>query len=445
MITAIAVIMFVVLASFCTVRVAESVNLGSWYEVVLILVLMGVATIPALLAWSNRKLDVFEPVYLMSFLSINYFVLVPVGLIANNRFMIDGIDYSRELASCLLLGLLALISFDVGYYVGKARFQPQLKWFVNPDPNRIRRLSFVAIGVVIGMTLFYIRSNDIPLWAFNIFDERGVYGIWHTMATNNIGYMYSATLALVPLLLLVAAYRRSQFPGIIWITLWIGVGAFYIAKGNRSTVLTLFTATIVYFFLERKSRPRGRHLIISALVIFWFVGFIGFNRIGRTKEIEWVGMDRAWEVYLVSNSQILGLAMILDVFPTYRPYGLGQFLAANLLLPVPRVLWPGKPANLFYEDIALVVPRLSTPLGFGVWYADFWLVGPVVGMILLGLAYGYIYRAWQCHPKSRSTCLLLALSLFPLVTIYGWLPAQGMTWAGYMLVPLFGIIFLARR
>ena len=415
-------------------------------EIVAFLALSAAIISPYIAAAIQRKFDPLEPVFFVSLLTFVYFVLIPGSLVLRpNGYLYFGVNYRPMLPLALRMALVALVGYYFGYYVGKRRWQPRGLWVVSTDANSARRYAWMGIILATILVVLWIDLGDIPLWALNVFDERAEYGTWYQLSEALIGYLYVARLAYLPLLLLALAYRQTRNPGMPWLMVCAAVGAFYIMLGVRIALLLLLLSTSIYLYLEHGKRPKLWHLIVLAIGLFMFNGFLGIARARGQIGIPFVGLQASWNVFLEGNALVYGICMISFLFPTVLPFQHGQILLSELTLPIPRMLWPEKPGNLLIAYLQDTFSVHYSPAVFGGWYADFGLLGPFLFMALLGVACAYVYRVWETYRHEPAARVLLALTLSLLLIVYTRVNAVGFTWVTFVILPLLAVQFLATR
>lgn len=423
-----------------SIRQDYSLNIS---EEIFFILLFVVVMIPFINAAFRRTIDLFEPIYLISIITCVYFVFVPYVLTrVESGYLFYGVNYRPYLIQSIIVTIFALLGFYSGYLYGRKniRISSEKIKFRN---SIIRRLVLIGILLITLISILWVFIGGFPLWALNIFDNRAEYGTWYEVSDVNLGYLYSARLAFIPLLLLWLAYRLNKYPSIIWVISYILIALLFLALGVRIAPITLFLATIIYFYLERRRRPRILTIISGFVFIFVFNGYIAFARLNRFVLTNiWVD---SWNSFLEGNSIIFGLSMIMKIFPSLIPFQKGGIFLSELVLPIPRILWSGKPDNVLINYIKSSVPIHYSPPIFGGWYADFGIIGPIIIMFLWGLGCAYVYNAWYRNQKNPSSQVLLSLILATTLVIYTRVNAVGFNWIIWVIIPVLIIQFLASR
>ena len=413
-------------------------------ELLIIGLLLLTIVAPFILAIRGNQFDIFEPVFMQSFITFVFFFLIPTSLAyKQDGYVFYGVDYRRMLSVSISVSLIALLGFYAGYYLGKRYLKPKARWILAVDTNRVVNNLVIYSVIITFLLVTWIIASGFPIWSLNIFDERSDYGTWFNLSQSNIGYLYSARLAYIPILLLLLAYRRHQYPRFLWVMSYIVVTIIYLVMGVRIAPITLLLATLIYVYLQKSIRPKTHSIAFMALFIFVLNGFMGIARSPNQDTV--ITLAENWRTFLEGNSIIYGMSMVMLVFPRFIPFQNGKIFLSDLLLPVPRIIWPGKPANVLIESIHSFIPVHYSPPIFGSWYADFGWIGPVILMFLLGYGCAYVYIVWKNNPKNPATRVFLAISLASLLMIYTRVNAVVFNWIFWVIGPIFFIHIISKK
>jgi hypothetical protein len=411
-------------------------------EIVAFSLLLAAILFPFIPAIIRKKIDIFQPVYVIGLITFVYFILVPLALgYQSSGYLYYGIDYRNMLVRAELIALIALLGFYSGYYLGQRYINPSGTVFSEAYNKRVTIITIIFGGIATILMFTWILVGKFPLWALNIFDKRASYGTWFDLTKTSVGYLYSARLAFIPLLITGLAFRKYKYPGIYWVFAYIIVGVMYLIMGIRIVPMTLFLATIIYIYLEKQRRPNILVITVVALIFFVFNGFIATAR--GTNQDMLVSIENSWKAFLEGNSLIYGLSMLSMVFPDLIPFQHGRILLSDLLVPIPRLLWAQKPVNTLFERIDYLIPIEYSPPVYGSWYADFGLVGPFIVMMLVGFGCAYVYKNWKRNPSDPYSRVLLSVTLASLPMIYSRINVVVFNWIFWVILPVILIRILA--
>ncbi len=318
----------------------------------------------------------------------------------------------------VLLVMLAAASFLVGYHHSSA------KWF-DGCGRRVARLGdrefrrqTLIVGVLVG---------SIPVVLYGLADPaetlRGLIAAragWRgTLVRPALGDFRAAVVMIETFLLAVAWVamliladkRRSRGITIVAaaVLAWHMMRAY--GTGSRSVVFLalLIPAAWLYWRCDAQ-RQRGLLLaaIPFALLFYWFAGaMVEGRKEGR--------LDFAKTPSYMGHEMFRELLFVLDQVPGKRPYLYGETIAIELINPIPRFLWPGKPVGFGVtyagwqgQDSLGGGPTISPGI-----LGEMYINGGVMAVILLNIFGGIVCRAWdRIGPqRTRSLPVLMFYSL----------------------------------
>jgi hypothetical protein len=180
---------------------------------------------------------------------------------------------------------------------------------------------------------------------------------------------------------------------------------------------------LLIFFSASKSEFRSR-LIVG--------GFSGKNPI--EKSILFAKMTLTTDKGVVGNGYkffvsrtahcLLSFAHVVDLTPKVVPYWMGKSYRALLWAPIPRAIFPWKPAITIGQEFghrySFLHPtdhttsyNLSQLVEM---YVNFGFIGIVIGMFLMGIIYRALYEMF-CGPESGEGGLLIGIYIFTKLSI----------------------------
>lgn len=331
---------------------------------------------------------------------------VLIGLFA--WYLLEALQAGPEVAKhgsgayLAALGLVILggVCFLIGYGRGRGA------WFDGLGQRfaRLENWSILADTLMIGALL-----GSIPIVLYALADPaetlRGLIAERHgwrgTLGRPALGDFRASVLMLENFLfgvamvaLLILGHRRRT---LAMVGLAVAVVGWYLVRsygtGSRSLVFQalLLPAAWVYW---RAGPHRQRQLILAAipcaLAFYWFSGALAEGRGQGRLELA------HWPEY-VGHEMFRETLFILDEVPARRPYMYGETFVVELLNPIPRFLWEGKPlgfgivyAHWYGEDPLQGGPTLSPGI-LGEMYVNF----GVFGIAALSMFAGVLCRAWD--------------------------------------------------
>ncbi len=384
--------------------------------------------VPVIAGIWGRRIDVFEPVYAYSVSTFVYFVLVPIILLGSDGFYLGGVNYSSELARVLLMVIISLAGFYLGYYSWLGRDRTGLRISDDIRASLFRFSSLMLLGLCFLVVLWLVIA-EIPVSALWIFGEASYGDAWRLAKGPQIGYLYGAREALPACLLLLVALRSGRrWPPLVLIFL-VFIGLFFAGSGARFRFLLLVLSFFVFYYLERGKRPGLLSISIFVGFLFYFViGAIGFYRselvqAGRVTGLA-VGQDsfsvyQAWNTFVDSSRIVVSTASAVRHIPEQIDYLWGKSFINFFTQPIPRFLWPGKPSSIGLDYFATIWPPGTTLPFWSLFYLNFGPLGVLLGTAVWGRLSRWIYDLFISDPDNPFAQMQLALYYPFLIHMYG--------------------------
>lgn len=248
--------------------------------------------------------------------------------------------------------------------------------------------------------------------------------------TGESGYILEAQYMAGPLICAWLAVTRFRWPALALIIPWVAYRSY--AGLARWTIVLLLVAIALVYAWQKRSKWLPTWTMLAAIPVFLLFRTLGDNRAyfqqmwAGERQLEEVGQPGATRLEKFKakydNPDFANfdfLTFIVAVVPertgTYSYFS--QYLAL-FTEPIPRKLWPGKPAGApvtFFNlnQYGNFLGRTPSLVGDG-WTSGGW-VGVVVNMtaagLLLGLAHRWFWRnSWD---PWRSLLYLVGLAMLP--------------------------------
>lgn len=420
---------------------AGGIAIGAWLWLtgaeggvtIALVILTATCIAPVAMRVIQRRLDPFEPIYAFLISTAVYFVLVPGVLLSQHNFSFLGFDYSGEAVQVTALALLATVGFSLGYYgreVSTARKASRPSQELGQHHRRLLHgvslamLAFFAILIVL-----WIRIAQIPLETLWIFGNASYNDAWDLATGPQIGYLYGAREAIPACLLLLLGLRSERRWSIVVLLLFVLTFGFFAGGGARFRVLLLVMSLGLFYFLERGTRPRTWQIMLAVLVIFYvIIGGVGFYRSatveagtlrGRSLAQDTLTLDDAWDVMLEGSQISVSTAVLLRAVPAYQPYFNGASFLNVFTQPVPRILWPDKPAAAGEDFFARLWPPGTTVPFWALFYLNFGPAAVAVGMAIWGWLSQLIYDVYRRNAGNPLAQVQLAVYWPFMIHMYG--------------------------
>lgn len=420
-------------------------------EVALDVLLAALIFAPVFVRWATRSFDLFEPAVVIAAVYFVYFVVGPLARIATDDTSFLGRDFAPEYLTALAATAVAVCAMWLGYALP-----------VGPAPRA--RLPFTAAdarrGRTYGLALLVCAVCGMVLWAkvagrsLLTFLLPGVLGGSGGGDGPDIPYLFLAIEWFVPattVLIAMGALRGR-------LARWALIGAVtvvYISIGFRYRIVMLWGATAIASYLRTGRRPRLRYLLAPSVALFLFAGWLAsarafFRSGGQAGSLRFELKRSVLEA--LSDTRIFEtLGAVMAVVPRFVPYVGALPFVYPLILPIPRILWPGKPLP---EQLATVGASIGTAESagagpavphFGEYYLAFGWAGIAVGAFAFGAANKWLWRWYRAAPEDpwRQAIFALNVSMIFQAIIRGYLAQIVQEWC-FIVLPAVVIATLAR-
>lgn len=409
--------------------VAVGFEIG-WDEGSLCLLATAALTAASLPLLVRRRSELIEPI---SFVVL----IVAIGVTAKSFYVCFGPEKRVEflllgkepgdLIFAALVTAVGLLFLSFGYMAGDVRWRiPGLRrlsaesW----DPRRFVGITgaFVAVGLL-SFVLFSVQLNLSPQALSDLSSKRFV-DVEGSSIRGALGYLrWGATLIEIAFYLVLVRWAASGR------TLLSGAGAVVVALAAASVVFPVFTSSrltlmlmlvrVVVVYVCLRGQPRLRTVVaLAATGLVIISAMLAFRR-GLS---DWEGIRSQMTASALMEVTIGGrhfldlskTAQVLDVVPEEMEFQHGKTMLTWLVAPVPRSVWPQKPAigvgsvlgPQFFQSVAT---SGVTPGIVGELYLNFGLTGVFVGLLGVGLLLRSLYASLRPHFYSPGVVLIYVL------------------------------------
>jgi len=347
---------------------------------IIIIALIAVYTVLRL-----KKIDIFSPLYIFPLAYVFYLF---IGSLLQDEYIISSQQWFYY--------LLGLICFSVGCAI------PLLKSMVWKQENGEgkkkwdgRRLLVTTVAIfcvaVVARSLIYLKSG-IPLLSKDIFATR-----LDVSASGYLGEIAMSTeivfMVSVAGLILFKKYRLP-FAGLLILSFVLAL-----LSGTRTSLIRQLVPGIVLFhyIVKKISMKAVAFLVLISLVFIGSMNLLRVYRVWGSATLDDLAQRNYkpafyWVYFVFRDFKHgpEGFARVLEMIPSQYGYQWGKLHLAPFLMP-----FPGNqpPPGVILKDMAglefVGVGMAATMLAAQ--YADFGLVGIMVGMFLVGIVYEHVY------------------------------------------------------
>ncbi len=336
--------------------------------------------------------------FIFSLFASIYYMGIPIELILfNTSFVNRGMVLSQNhIESIMLMSILSIIGFGVGYYLSGYRLMP-----INTGKaaakahTTTRSIYFLAISVVIVM--FALFSEELRN---SFLSYKGNF----TTTYNNSFYAYSKEILFCSVSVVIVFLSNKKFIyKIIAIVLTLVLMVFGIFSSDKDPVLMAIIAWGVFFIRKiveynlNKIRIYIVLFLLAMIIIPLSSTYFSFYRSGdlfRMEVIKKNGLYRLFESVGPMNS----LIMVLDI--NDLEYQWGRTYTSGFINWIPKSIWTERPMDLS-EKFAKEKIKDWEPgqgLGFSLLaeaYINFGVLGAFIQYLMIGLmigGFGYFTR-----------------------------------------------------
>ena len=427
---------------------------GGYVERPLLLSLILLLTVgPIIVRLIQGRLDIFEPLALICIAGFAMFFLRPVAQMITDESFYRNWDIRDGFNKALLIAAVGFSALLVGYALGVGGGHLRV---ARPKPRSWQDRFSVQIGVWLAAAsgvlygVFLVQSGA----AATILSGRAPETT--QIIQNSSGALYSAPLLAIPAALLFVQSgleTRRTAPWIFAGIIGVAFAAIMIPRGERQALLGFAIAVAAVPFLHRKTRPRWYSVAVVTVLAFFFASFL---RDYRDTQVRNAGPSTYLSQAISNPSQnlddlLLGadtemfpnLALEASVVPSRIDFTPGRALTSAGGSLLPAAVFPAKPQPpdasfnaYFYPDQVRLLGTGSAVSYFGgLWY-DSGFVGVLIGGILAGYLFGWLWRYLSSNVADPYARLVYAASLPFVVILLRGNPADSIPRALYGVGPL---------
>lgn len=408
------------------------------------------------------NLRLFEPLMIVSVIYFAIFIMKPMADLNAGKMMEHNVNVLPGGTYATALFVLGYTVLFAAYYLHhkRIRFQKTDKE-INAERLTSGRDSqseviwlCAAWAIVYMLCLLSMMTQGLSLRYIFSFGAEGTRAIESTGSV--LLFLSNFGVTLVALWLMILDRSESVFLRIAITVLCV---IYILMRNARWLALVFLAAPIVLYYAKRNRQPRMVWVAVAAALGISVFAWMQANRYGLARGramVFWGVRDLTLENLLApletDMSTYRAFYSMVVRYPHATPFLFGRTFAYTLVLFVPRALWAGKPDNPVRDMIEHSLNARARVSGtavanVGELYANFGVVGIIVGMYLFGWILSLMKRRFvEASEKHDLDFLHLYAVLFPL--LYQWV-ARG-NFCGNFYLTLFamlpyGAVLLLRR
>ncbi len=403
----------------------------------------------------NKKLDLFDPFYLISALYIMIFVYAPWIWILNVKTEYQGVEVMSQLP-------VATIVFNIGYlfYVMGAFAISGKKLDVDINTTahnidyknekiRLFIIKYAIIVFVISMflSMLYYLWIGRSILSLLTFGQTGV----TVYRRDGEGFYFLKCFhrSAIPASILFIAYSKKK--------LWAWICAVILADvcintGSRNLAITVLLSFFIYKYIKDNKRPNYATIIILIIIFYIFIGFIGIFRgtikAGEDIDLSIVDSDALFHAFMYNAEIFYPFYNVVSFIPQYAPYHYGLGIVNIFVQFIPRIIWPGKPIMLgktaFQAMYGNSMGGAAYP-NIGEYYYEFGITGVIILMFITGY---FMRKSYLYMLKRKDELDLILFSIHFGYIVQFICRGHFASWAIdylFMLGPIFYLKFLVNK
>lgn len=396
------------------------------------------------------KVDILEPIVLVSFVHVLLFEITPIVCLITERIYFFGTyvwggcikgTYISTLGYCVLLM----------FYFSKS---PNLTTYDDAKEINVEKNEMcLYINYIIWMIAFICNVIVILGSGLNIrYILTGGRVLMESEATSksSFGFLVIVAYAMIPSFIYILEMGKNKMAKLS--LFYLMFMSFYV-RGFRFIMIAVLMAPIIYNYLKKNKRPKLYMIAIILIAFSIFSGYMQFARAairaGSGGEIDLSVVFNIKNIsdMLIDNFEIVKTYYgIVEHFPKDFFYLLGsEMIVYTVVLFVPRFIWPSKPQPPIYTVISGAINEAGRVAGtaypyIGEYYFEFGVIGVCICMAFLGRLlrklHVYMYTK-NYHDYVLYSCV------FPLllqILIRGYTPTNF-----YMILAVMLPIFITRK
>ena len=336
----------------------------------------------------------FSLIFTALILSMFIFIIVPAtGAQLYGGTILAGVNYQAGVIPALKITALAQAAMLAGA-IGARTLRP-VRGFsriaINLSAARLDKAAAIAAAIAVSGLIAMSVIGGANLRDFFVYTTSGGYGTFWSELHVNLGFLVAVqcvgilAIVLLPLQLSATWPHRRVLP----VAVAVLASLVLLGGGQRGPFVAAASAAgLVWLKTSRKRRSQRSVVMMGALLLLLITGLIGVARAAAsTREVTFGNV--IGEPFGAGNNLFLPIAGLSTTIPAEIPYLHGHSYLQTFVLPIPRALWPTKPA----DDIVVVTTRFDPGNSglyfpaFGEGYANFGFPGVALcGVVLGGMA-----------------------------------------------------------
>ncbi len=381
---------------------------------------------------SKRKIDILEPIVLLTIIHLALFEITPIICLRTNDFLWFGIDVWGGCVKATWISTIAYIVICLTYYNSYYEEDDKSIEIEMFRPNDCIILNYcIWILAFLANAYLVITQGNSLMYMLTFGNEIGEIG---SQSTSNMEFLSVIAYAMLPSYIYILHLSKSY---IIRIVLYYLTVASFFIRGFRFIMVAIIIAPFVFWYLKKGERPKFFMILIMLIGLVVMIGVVGATRDnirageGLTDSIFSAFSSEYLINILIDNFSIFKTyyGIVLNI-PSNMPYTLGQqIILYTIIMFIPRAVWPNKPLPITRDVNSIAVSEYASSAGtaypyIGEYYHEFGLIGVIICSFILGR----LLRKLKSIMYERNIHLIVLYSaIYPLIIqiiIRGYTPSN---------------------
>ena len=341
----------------------------------------------------SKREGYYSTVAIFGLAAYIYYIGIPIEMSLSNSHLIERANISLTLTTSQLnqiigMGLIAFLSFSLGYRI--SRFNPFKKSTIDIgiSPEKPIRYSVIFVWVLSLIVL--------PLFLYNSIASVSTYvGAYTTRYGNPLFALLTGYAVISTAFIAATIIRKGKIKHLVLGIILVSVVVLWgIYSSDKNSILLGLLALGACFIVWKINQRFSFLTLIICLAFLVILSSIMFSMYRSGAPVS-LAFERLSLRHFDSGGPFVSMAYVLNNPGVYK-WGATYIDLFSLL--VPKALWAGRPLSLSEQFARQVIPdwRPGQGLGFSLLaeaYINFFWWGAFIQYFLIGLLWGYFWRA----------------------------------------------------
>lgn len=358
----------------------------------------------------RNRLDMFEPIAIISLIYIMMYFVTPIYDIVVGDFLWYGYELFEYGVEASIIAFIGYLAFYITYTKNFKFRQKKVLYAKEKSVGLIIKNRSLLLITILIMYAFCFAANAVYLIKYTGNDllyilSLGLLGNGSSVESteSSIGFISMFSYCLPAITLLYWEFGKSK---ICKICLFVPMLMLQVARGFRFFVIQIALTFFAYYYIKRGKRPKIISIFIFLLVIMipviLMTLFRSSIRAGTGMDLSIVSTESindAFEGAVWDNFRVYkNFYGMVDAIPSRYGYVfLRQILIGTVVMVIPRIIWPGKISS--YGGVGLV-ELIGNNIASGQAYpnlGEYYYAFGVFGVIVFMAIYGW----WMKYTRNK--------------------------------------------